>query len=246
MQQTTYGFHPISVDHPTHLRFTNVLNWIDIWNRSSDSDSILRPHSTESTHDQAGSRLHVSYRKSTLPKSAKTSQVGMHFHQKPLPQKPTKQATMHIAVHAHTTHTSQHNALFYHVHVPTIPTSFQPHPPQSCITPHTKLHTQYFLQYTTIHNHHHKARHLVSSQQSTLLSLFTIITYSTKHNTPHYYQPIPSQVQEHYFHQNALGSTNPQTQTKHTYSSQHHTATNLCSEQTQTTSTAIQKHTQQS
>ena len=120
MLQTTYGFLTISVYHPTHLRFTNVLNDIDIWNQLSDSDSIMRLHCTESTHDQAGLRLHINYRKSTLPKSAKTSQVGMHFHQKPLPKKPTKQATVHIAMHARTTHTSQHNALFYHMYLPSL------------------------------------------------------------------------------------------------------------------------------
>ena len=155
--------------------------------------------STESTHDQAGSRLHISYRKSTLPKSAKTSQVGMHFHQKPLPQKPSKQATMHIAVHAHTTHTSQHNALFYHVHVPTIPTSFQPHPPQ-CVshpilncTPNTSFNTQPSTiitikhdtsfpanrySYILIHNHYilHKTQHPT-------LYIYTTNTYFTSTGT---------------------------------------------------------------
>ena len=52
----------------------------------------------------------TSYRKSTLPKSAKTSNVGMDFHQKTVPQKPIKQATMHIAMRAQTTHPSQRNA----------------------------------------------------------------------------------------------------------------------------------------
>ncbi len=52
----------------------------------------------------------TSYRKSTLPKSAKTSNVGMDFHQKTFPQKPMKQATMHIAMRAQTIHTSQLNA----------------------------------------------------------------------------------------------------------------------------------------
>ena len=52
----------------------------------------------------------ISYRKSTLPKSAKTSDVGMHFHQKTLPQKPMKQVTMPTAMRAQTTHTSQRNA----------------------------------------------------------------------------------------------------------------------------------------
>ena len=87
----------------------------------------------------------TSYRKSTLPKSAKTSDVGMHFHQKTLPQKPMKQVTMPTAMRAQTTHTSQRNALNC---VATIPTSFQPHPPQSVPRPHTQLHAQYFLQHT--------------------------------------------------------------------------------------------------
>ena len=38
----------------------------------------------------------TSYRKSTLPKSAKTRHVGMHFHQKTLSQKPMKQASLHV------------------------------------------------------------------------------------------------------------------------------------------------------
>ena len=48
--------------------------------------------------------------KKHLPKSAKTSHVGMHFQQKTLPQKPTKQATMHTRRHAQPTHTSQRDA----------------------------------------------------------------------------------------------------------------------------------------
>ena len=42
--------------------------------------------------------------------SAKSSHVGMHFYGKTLPQKPTKQATMHTRRHAQTTHISQHDA----------------------------------------------------------------------------------------------------------------------------------------
>ena len=48
--------------------------------------------------------------KKHFSKSAKTSHVGMHFQQKTLPQKPTKQATMHTGRHAQTTHTSQRDA----------------------------------------------------------------------------------------------------------------------------------------
>ena len=64
----------------------------------------------------------------------------MHFHQKTLPQKPMKQATMHTTMHAQTTHIVQ---CIYRV--ATIPTSFQPHPPQSVPCPHTQQHTEYFL-----------------------------------------------------------------------------------------------------
>ena len=48
--------------------------------------------------------------KALCQKVQKTSHVGMDFHQKTLPQKPMKQATMHTAMHAQTTHTSQRNA----------------------------------------------------------------------------------------------------------------------------------------
>ena len=48
--------------------------------------------------------------KKHFAKSAKTSYVGMHFHQNTLPQKPMKKATVHTTMHAQTTHTSQCNA----------------------------------------------------------------------------------------------------------------------------------------
>ena len=48
--------------------------------------------------------------KSTLQKVQKTPHVGMHSHQKTIPQKPTKQATRHTGRCAQTTHTSQRNA----------------------------------------------------------------------------------------------------------------------------------------
>ncbi len=53
---------------------------------------------------------YIKLQKKHFAKSAKTSHVGMHFHQKTLPQKAMKQVTMHIAMHAQTTHTSQRNA----------------------------------------------------------------------------------------------------------------------------------------
>ena len=66
-------------------------------------------------------RPKTSYRKSTSPKSAKTSHVGM---QKTLPQKPMKQATMHDAMHTDYLHIT---VQCFH-RVATIPTSLQPHP----------------------------------------------------------------------------------------------------------------------
>ena len=71
--------------------------------------------------------------KEKVCKKCETSHVGMHSHQQTLSQKPMKQATMHIAMHAQTTHTSQRNA--FTARVATIPTSFQPHPPQSVPRP---------------------------------------------------------------------------------------------------------------
>ena len=63
----------------------------------------------EFDYSQPGWILMTTSYKKHLPKSAKTSHVGMDFHQKTLPQKPMKQATMHIAMHAQTTHISQRN-----------------------------------------------------------------------------------------------------------------------------------------
>ena len=95
----------------------------------------------------------ISYRKSTLPKSTKTSHAGMHFHRKTLPQKPTKQVTMHIAMHAQTTHTS-HNmqcsilprTCSYHPYIfPTTPTTMYHAPILNC-TPNTSFNTHNHLQ----------------------------------------------------------------------------------------------------
>ena len=63
--------------------------------------------------------------KGLCQKVQKTSHVGMHYP-KTLPQKPMKQATMHTRRHAHITVQCIYR-------VATIPTSFQPHPPQLCI-----------------------------------------------------------------------------------------------------------------
>ena len=52
-----------------------------------------------------------------------------------------------------TSDSAHHNACTDYPHiyrVATIPTSFQPHPPQSIPRPHTQPHTQYFPQQTTI------------------------------------------------------------------------------------------------
>ena len=62
--------------------------------------------------------LHCPAFASTLPKSAKTSHVGMHFHKKKLPQKPMKQAAMHTTTHAHT---PAHQSA---MRIATIPTCF--------------------------------------------------------------------------------------------------------------------------
>ncbi len=58
--------------------------------------------------------LHCPTFASSLPKSAKISHVGMHFHQKTLPQKPMKQAAMHTHTPAHhSAMPSYHPYLFF-------------------------------------------------------------------------------------------------------------------------------------
>ena len=47
--------------------------------------------------------IYLSYRRALCQKVQK--HVGMHFHQKTLPQKPMKQATVHTTTHAWTTRT---------------------------------------------------------------------------------------------------------------------------------------------
>ena len=128
------GFHTIFSDHPTHLRLTNVFNYIDIMQEPVIRLRLYPATPLNEFNTRSGCLMTIlSYRKSTLPKSTKTSHAGMHFHRKTLPQKPTKQVTMHIAMHAQTTHTSQNMHCSILPHIATIPTSFQPHPPQSCI-----------------------------------------------------------------------------------------------------------------
>ena len=126
----------------------------------------------------------TSYRKSTLPKSAKTSHVGMDFHQKTLPQKPMKQATMHVHRNACTDYPHITAQCIYCI--ATIPTSFQPHPSLFAPHPHTQLHTQYFLQHTppsTIITIKYPPLHPYPQP---------LHSYFTKHSTPHY-NPKPSQ-----------------------------------------------------
>ena len=89
--------------------------------------------------------------KKHLPKSAKTGHVGMHFQQKTLPQKSTKQATMHTGRHAQTTHTSQRDA--FTTYLPSLHLSNHTHHKPYHTVAHT--HTQHPSTNTTIHNHHH-------------------------------------------------------------------------------------------
>ena len=58
----------------------------------------------------------------------------MHFHQKTIPQKPTKQATMHTGRHAQTTHTSQRNA--FTAYLPSLHLSNYTH--HTLYHPHTQ------------------------------------------------------------------------------------------------------------
>ena len=82
--------------------------------------------------------------KKHLPKSAKTSHVGMHFQQKTLPQKPTKQATMHTRRHAQPTHTSQRDA--FTTYLPSLHLSNHTHhkPYHTPIRNTLQLHLQLF------------------------------------------------------------------------------------------------------
>ena len=58
----------------------------------------------------------------------------MHFHQKTIPQKPMKQATMHTGRHAQTTHTSQRNA--FTAYLPSLHLSNYTH--HTLYHPHTQ------------------------------------------------------------------------------------------------------------
>ena len=82
--------------------------------------------------------------KKHFPKSANTSHVGMHFHQKIIPQKPMKQATMHTGRPAQTTHTSQADAFIVYLPPYSFPT-----------TPTTNRTTPPYTTHTTILNRHH-------------------------------------------------------------------------------------------
>ena len=89
-----------------------------------------------------------SYKKALCQKVLKISHVGMHFHQKTLPQKPMKQATKHIVcIHRLPRHQSaMHLPCSYHPYIfPTIPTTIRTTPPYSTAYPilpstHTTIH----------------------------------------------------------------------------------------------------------
>ena len=113
--------------------------------------------------------------KKYFPKSAETSHIGMHYQQKTLPQKPTKQATMHTGNRTQTTHTSQRDAF----------TAYLPSPLLSNHTHHKPYHTP-------IHNtlQHTPPSTIIildrDTTTTTLTSTSTMITYVTKHNAPRY------------------------------------------------------------
>ena len=97
MVQTTYGFH-----------IRNMFNYIDIMQEPVIRLRLYPATPLNGVNTRSGCLMTIiSYRKSTLPKSTKTSHAGMHLHRKTLPQKPAKQVPMDIAMHAQTTHTSQ-------------------------------------------------------------------------------------------------------------------------------------------
>ena len=139
------------------------------------------------------------YRKSTSPKTAKTSHVGMHFHQNnTFPKINETSDNAH-----HNTYTDYPPITAQCIYrVATIPTSFQPHPPQYVAHPHTQLHTQYLLQHTQLFI-------LITINQDTLSPsnnhpYIFIHNHYILHKTQH-----PTLSQEHYSYQNALHSTNP-------------------------------------
>ena len=119
---------------------------------TTSSNTFFLTLSTSYTH----LHLHICY---LLPKNGPKQVTEKHFAKKcknksrrdvlppkTLPKKPMKQATMHTTMHAQTSYS--HITVQCICRVATIPTSFQPHPPQSIPHPHTQLHTQYFLQHT--------------------------------------------------------------------------------------------------
>ena len=87
--------------------------WVELYSNIS-APPLCWPH------------IYIKLQKKRFTKSAKTSHVGMHFQQKTLPQKPTKQATMHTHRKVCTDYLHITARCIYRV--PTIPTSFQPHP----------------------------------------------------------------------------------------------------------------------
>ena len=155
----------------------------------------------------------------------------MDFHQKTLPQKPMKQATMHVHRNACTDYPHITAQCIYCV--ATIPTSFQPHPPLSAPHPHTQLHTQYFLQHTPpstiitiiyhpyilIHNHY-IATSPNTAPHTTTLNLHRNVSYS---------------------HQNALRSITP-TFTSTNQAEQSLTSTTILNKVDNTQSTLYQTH----
>ena len=135
--------------------------------------------------------------KSTLPKSAKTSHVEMHFHQKLFPKNQwnKQQCTLQCMCRLPTHHIAMHLPCSYHPYIfPTTPTTIHTTPPYS--TAHPIQHTQPSTiinqatsppsnnhPYILIHNH-----------------------FLTKHNTWPKLQTFTGTL---YSHQNALRSTNP-------------------------------------
>ena len=88
-----------------------------------------------------------------LYKKCKNHYVGMHFTKKTIPQKPTKQATMHTGRHAQTTHTSQRNA--FTAYLPSLHLSNYTH--HTLYHPHTQHPSPSTIISILIHTCHHIA-----------------------------------------------------------------------------------------
>ena len=130
-----------------HFKMNNIYPGFSSKPSQTTTDTLTLQHS-KPFHAISQKNAPKQVTEKALSKKCKNQSCRDALPAKTLPQKPTKQATMHTGRHAQTTHTITARCIY---RVPTIPTSFQPHPPQTI--PHT--HTQHPSTDTTIRNNHH-------------------------------------------------------------------------------------------